>query len=42
MARDDSEGALFYERVWDYVAGDENIHILTDQQGVHDIEVNAL
>jgi len=33
---------LFYERVRDYAAGDENIHIPTDQQGVHDLEVNAL
>ncbi|MEM0093847.1 MAG: glycosyltransferase [Thermofilum sp.] len=41
MARDDPEGALFYEKVLEYVAGDPSIHILTDAIGVRDLEVNA-
>ncbi|QOJ79172.1 glycosyltransferase [Infirmifilum lucidum] len=41
MARDDPEGTVFYRKVVEYVAGDRNVFILTDEQGVHDIEVNA-
>ncbi|ABL78987.1 glycosyltransferase [Thermofilum pendens] len=41
MARDDPEGAVFYEKVLGYVKGEEGVHILTDAIGVRDLEVNA-
>ncbi|AKG39296.1 glycosyl transferase family 1 [Infirmifilum uzonense] len=41
MARDDPEGLVFYEKVKEHVGQDEDIHILTDEMGVRDLEVNA-
>ncbi|MEZ0345537.1 MAG: glycosyltransferase [Infirmifilum sp.] len=41
MASDDPEGAVFYKKVLDYVKGDKGVFILTDERGVHDLEVNA-
>ncbi len=41
LAHDDPEGVEWLEKVKDYANGDENIHILTNLDGVGDIEVNA-
>lgn len=41
MARDDPEGMIFYKRVKEYIKEGEAIHILTDEIGVRDLEVNA-
>jgi len=41
LAHDDPEGVEWLEKVRDYANGDENIHILTNLDGVGDLEVNA-
>ncbi|MEM4657476.1 MAG: glycosyltransferase [Candidatus Methanosuratincola sp.] len=41
FARDDPEGAEWYERVMRYAGRDENIFVLSNLDGVGDLEVNA-
>ena len=41
LALDDPEGMEYYKKVVDYAGKDPNIHILTNLDGVLDLEVNA-
>lgn len=41
LAADDPEGEEYLKKVQEYSENDSNIHILTNLDGVHDIEVNA-
>jgi trehalose synthase len=41
MAKDDPEGWTYYEKTARHAAEDYNIHLLTDLNGVGDVEVNA-
>jgi trehalose synthase len=41
LAHDDPEGVEWLKKVKDYAINDENIHILSNLDGVGDIEVNA-
>lgn len=41
MAKDDPEGWEYYEKTARHASDDSDIHLLTDQRGVGDIEVNA-
>jgi trehalose synthase len=41
MAKDDPQGWAYYEKTARHAAEDYNIHLLTDLNGVGDIEVNA-
>ncbi len=42
FAHDDPEGEEWYRKTLDYADADRDIHILTNNDGVGDIEVNAL
>jgi len=42
FAHDDPEGEEWYRRTLDHANADRNIHVLTDNDGVGDLEVNAL
>ena len=42
FAHDDPEGGEWYRKTLDYADADRDIHILTNNDGVDDIEVNAL
>jgi trehalose synthase len=42
MAKDDPEGRFYYEKTAHHAGEDYDIHLLTDLNGVGDIEVNAL
>ena len=42
FARDDPEGEEWYRKTLDYADADRDIHILTNNDGVGDLEVNAL
>ncbi len=41
MASDDPEGVRYFEGTMKYAGGDPDIHLLTDADGVHHLEVNA-
>ncbi|MBD3211516.1 MAG: glycosyltransferase [Candidatus Lokiarchaeota archaeon] len=41
LAEDDPEGVEYLKKVQDYANSDPDIHIFTNLDGVHDIEVNA-
>jgi trehalose synthase len=41
MAKDDPEGWTYYEKTARYASSDYDIHLLTDMNGVGNIEVNA-
>ncbi|HEU5347363.1 MAG TPA: glycosyltransferase, partial [Ktedonobacterales bacterium] len=41
MAHDDPEGMEYYQRTKDYAAGDTDIHLLSNMDGVGNVEVNA-
>ena len=41
FAHDDPEGYEWYRKTMDYANGDRDIHILTNMDGVSDLEVNA-
>jgi trehalose synthase len=41
MAADDPEGKTYYEKTLRHAGDEQNIHLLTDEKGVGDIEVNA-
>jgi trehalose synthase len=41
LARDDPEGAEWLEKIKNYSKGDENIHVLSNLDGIADLEVNA-
>ncbi|HKT37980.1 MAG TPA: glycosyltransferase, partial [Ktedonobacterales bacterium] len=42
MAHDDPEGMEYYQRTKDYADGDPNIHLLSNIDGVGNVEVNAI
>jgi trehalose synthase len=41
LAHDDPEGAEWLEKIKKYSKGDENIHVLSNLDGIADLEVNA-
>lgn len=41
LAHDDPEGAEWLEKIENYSKGDENIHVLSNLDGIGDLEVNA-
>jgi trehalose synthase len=41
MAHDDPEGMEYYQRTQDYANGDSDVHLLSNLDGVGNIEVNA-
>ena len=41
MAHDDPEGMEYYQRTKDYADGDPDIHLLSNLDGVGNVEVNA-
>ncbi len=41
MAHDDPEGMEYFQRTKDYAAGDPDIHLLSNLDGVGNVEVNA-
>ncbi len=41
MAHDDPEGMQYYQRTRDYAEGDPDIHLLSNLDGVGNVEVNA-
>ncbi len=42
MAHDDPEGMEYYQRTKDYAEGDPDIHLLSNIDGVGNVEVNAI
>lgn len=42
MAHDDPEGMEYYQRTKDYAEGDTDIHLLSNIDGVGNVEVNAI
>jgi trehalose synthase len=41
MAHDDPEGMEYYQRTMDYAGGDSDVHLLSNLDGVGNVEVNA-
>jgi trehalose synthase len=41
MAHDDPEGMEYYQRTRDYASGDPDIHLLSNLDGIGNVEVNA-